>query len=355
VKQPWGRLAAACVAVVGAAILVSGGSAGPRIADYSFDAFPGPGQVTYGQQIAYKATFQNKSGTTLTHVMFRQSYPKANGVESKPIDDTCPTTPTTITKADASHEWICDFGNQSANAGKLELTIVWQVPPQTSASNCPAVPGPPGCLESNGRWTVKEGTNDVSDPNDAIPPNGVTVYATLLASNEGGHELLKAGGYQTHGASCADTNGPGNLRTNPVVSLANPVVTTLCLPSFTIPSSNLVDLGYATTITETLGNPRHSEVCVAQLGTNCGPGYLDANFGLLDPPQVITHVFHVADGALPKGYKITWVSHNGGDQVVEGACDANNFCVVSIDLGNVGKTKVWTIVVTTPTNGYFDW
>ena len=335
--------------VAGAAILTTAGSAGPRLADVTFEAFPGPGQVTYGQQIAYKATFQNMSGTTLTHVIFRQSYPKANGVESTPVDDTCPVAPVTITKADGSHVWTCDFGNQSANAAPLALTIVWQVPPQgTATSNCT------NCLVSNGRWTVKEGVNDVSDPNDAFPSGaGIDVFATLLASNSGGGENLKAGGYETQGTSCADAAGPGNLRTNPDVGLGNPVATTVCLPPFTIPSSNLVDLGYVTQITETLGNARHSEVCVATLGTNCGPGYVDANFGLLDPPQVITHVFHVADGALPKGYKITWVSHNGGAQVVEGACDANNFCVLSIHLDN--KTKIWTIVVTTPTNGYFDW
>ena len=58
---------------------------------------------------------------------------------------------------------------------------------------------------------------------------------------------------------------------------------------------------------------------------------------------------------LPKNYEITQVSHNGGDPVLEGACGTNNFCVVSIDLVNVKGTKTWVIVVTTPTNGYFDW
>jgi hypothetical protein len=312
----------------------------------AFDAFPGPGQVTYGKQIAYKATFKNTSGTTLSHVIFRQGYPASNGVESTPVDDTCPTPPVTITKADGSHEWACDFGNQSANATPLALTIVWQVPPQgTATSNCP------NCLVSNGRWTVKEGVNDVSDPNDAFPPGGINVTATLLASNMGGGELLKAGGYETGPTSCADTDGPGNLQTNPVVSLTNPVTTTVCFPAFTIPSNNLVDLGYATTITETAGNARHSEVCIADLGTNCGPSYVDANFA----PLAVTHVFHVADAALPKNYTITTVSHNGGPPTLEGACDPNGFCVVSIDLDNVKGTKIWTIVVTSPINGFFDW
>jgi hypothetical protein len=34
-------------------------------------------------------------------------------------------------------------------------------------------------------------------------------------------------------------------------------------------------------------------------------------------------------------------------------CAAAGDCVVSINLDN--KTKIWTIVVTAGTNGYFDW
>lgn len=350
-KMSWGRLVLALTAIAGAAILASGGSAGPRAANVSFDAFPGPGQVTYGEQIAYKATFQNTSGTTLSHVIFRQGYPVANGVEATPVAglNTCPTTPVTLTKSDGSHVWTCEFGNLSANAPKVGLTVVWQVPAQGSATdNCP------NCLVSNGRWTVKEGVNDVADPNDAFPQGGKDVFATLLASNKGGKETLKAGGYETQGTSCADETGAGNLQTNPDVNLGNPVSTTVCLPSFGRPA-NGVDLGYVTQITETKNNARHAEVCVAQLGTDCATGYVDADFSLLDPPGVITHVFHVADAALPNGYKITAVSHNGGPATAQGACDTNGFCVLTIRLDNVKGTKIWTIVVTSPTNGYFDW
>ena len=356
-KFRWGKLALASMVILGAAILATAGSAGPRLADVTFVAFPGPGQVTYGQQIAYKATFKNKSGTTLTHVIFRQTYPKANGVEATPVEglNTCPTAPVTVTKSDGTHVWTCDFGNLSANANPVGLTVVWQAPPQGDATeNCTAVK-PTDCLTSNGKWTVKEGVNDVADPNDAFPSSaGIDRSASLLASNTGGGEKLRAGGYETEGASCADPEGAGSLQTNPGVDKDNPVSTTVCLPAFGRPS-NGVDLGYVTQITELKNDARHSEVCVAQLGSDCSTGYVDADFGLLDPPQVITHVFHVADAALPKGYSITWVSHNGGDQVLEGFCDANNFCVVSIDLVNVKGTKTWVIVVTTPTNGYFDW
>ena len=71
-------------------------------------------------------------------------------------------------------------------------------------------------------------------------------------------------------------------------------------------------------------------------------------------PLKITHVFHVLQAALPKNYKITQVSHNGATMDA-GACSTNGYCVVSIDLVNVKGTKIWVIVVTTPTNGYFDW
>ncbi|HEX6724412.1 MAG TPA: hypothetical protein VF073_04140 [Gaiella sp.] len=326
----------------------------------TFVAFPGPAEVTYGQQIAYKATFLNKSGTTLTHVIFRQGYPVVNGVEATPVpgQNTCPAAPVIVTKSNGSHVWTCDFGNRAANAPQVGLTVVWQVPPQeTATTNCP------NCLVSNGRWTVKEGVNDVADPNDAFPSSaGIDVPATLLASNSGGTEKLKAGGYVTQGTSCADPSVAGNLQTNPDVNNANPVSTTVCLPPFGKPA-NGVDLGYVTTITERVvgGKPdaRHSQVCVAKLGTTCpdvdDPNG-DADFGLLNPPQVITHVFHVADAALlPKGYKITAVSHNGGTPTAQGACDSNGFCVVTIRLDNFKGTKIWTIVVTSRTNGYFDW
>ena len=191
----------------------------------TFDAFPGPGQVTYGQHIAYKATFKNKSGTTLTHVIFRQTYPVAFGVASEPVEglNTCPTAPVIVTKSDGSHVWTCDFGNLAAKADMVGLTVVWQVPPQGDATdNCTPVK-PTDCLTSNGRWTVKEGVNDISDPNDALPSAaGIDRSATLLASNSGGREKLKAGGYETRRASCDDPETAGSLQTNPGVNSTIP-------------------------------------------------------------------------------------------------------------------------------------
>jgi hypothetical protein len=332
------RIAVACIAAVAAAVVAAGGSAGPRQAQVTFEAFPGPGEVSYGEKIAYKTTFKNNSGTTLTKVMFRQRFPVADGQYAAPVKSTCPSTPTTITTA-SGPEWICDFGTQSASAAQLTLIIVWQLPPTlTSTSNCP------DCLETNGRWTVKEGTTDVSDPNDAIPPNGITVFATLLASGAGGGETLKAGGFETDGVSCATATSPGNLQTNPDVGLTNPVASTLCLPSFTA-------FGHAATITETAGDAHHSLVCIAALGTSCGPSHVDATF----PSPFVTHIFRVADAALENGEKITVVRHNGVP-LASCADDPNNAngCATITPPTGPGP-KIWVIVATSPTNGPWDW
>jgi hypothetical protein len=336
------RLALAFLVLVGAVVLVSGGGAGPRLAAATFEAFPGPGQVTYDELIAYKAEFTTRSDSTLTHVRFRQTIPVAGTQPATFDDSTCPSTPTTRTMPDGTEEWICDFGQVPSGTPKLELTIVWRVPTLVDDAD-----GCDGCLVSTGRWTVKEGVNDTTDPNDVF--GKTTVNATLLAFGTDAEETLLAGGYEKSGTtSCADPDSPGNLRTNQVISsLTNPVSTKFCLPSFVIPVGD-PNLGYATTITETPGNAHGTEVCIAALGTNCGESYVDATFG----SPYVTHIFQVAAAALPKNYKITTVSHNG-DELTDETCAATGDCVIDIDLDR--KTKIWTIEVTSSTNGPWNW
>ena len=57
------RLLVACLAVIGAAIAVAGGSAGNREGLVTFEALPGPGAVSYGENIAYRSTFDNTNTT----------------------------------------------------------------------------------------------------------------------------------------------------------------------------------------------------------------------------------------------------------------------------------------------------
>ena len=112
---------------------------------------------------------------------------------------------------------------------------------------------------------------------------------------------LRAGGYEITGCAA----GGSSLSTNQAVSKSNPVATSFCLPGF---ATTATDLGLATTITETAGNARTSEVCVAALGQNC-PAGSRADFGTSG--GVITFTFLVSADALPKNYKIEKVFHDG--------------------------------------------
>jgi hypothetical protein len=338
------RLTLAFLVVVGAILFVAGGSAGPRDADATFAAFPGPGLVSYGELIAYKAEFTTLSDSTLTHVRFRQTIPVAEGQPATFDSSTCPSTPTIVSTPNGP-EWVCNFGSVPAGTPKLQLTIVWRVPTLDSTENCPS------CLVSTGRWTVKEGVNDQTNPNDSF--GLTTTNATLLAIGGTSAETLLAGGYETAGTSCGSASAPGNLRTHGLVGLANPVVSKFCLPSFLIPIGD-PNLGFAATITETSGNPHGSVICIAALGTNCGPSHIDAVFAA----PYVTHVFEVADAALKeldKNYNITEITHNGEIlPLCADEPDNANGCVVSISPPK-GNPKVWVIVAQSPTNGPWDW
>ena len=211
--------------------------------------------------------------------------------------------------------------------------MVWKAPTIPSQTGCVS------CLVASGTWLIKEGR--LSNPSTETFPVG-PVPAQLLAT-DGSQETLRAGGYEL--GAC--TSGGSSLKTNQAVGPSNPVATSFCLPAF---ATSGTDIGLATTITEEQGNARKSEVCIAALGQNCGGTYTAADFG----PSTVTYVFTVADDALPKGYKITQVFHNG-ELLTDETCERteNPECLVSIDLNN--KTKIWTIVATSETNGPWNW
>jgi hypothetical protein len=108
------------------------------------------------------------------------------------------------------------------------------------------------------------------------------------------------------------------------------------------------DRGYATVITETAGNAHHTEVCIAALGTDCVPGYEDEDFFGNWNKKVITVVIQAF---IPKKPEVTTVSHNGVPMTADTCTNAGD-CVVSITYDNPGK--FYTIVVTSGSNGYYD-
>ncbi len=358
------RLAAVCaLAVTAIAVVAPGGSAGKRSLDFTFEAVPGPGEVTYGENIAYRAEISNDSGSTQTHVIFRMGTPYT-GSSTDPVpaaefvDSTCPVNDgqgVWVTYADGTSEWTCDVGTLAATtdgAPQVTLSIVWRVLPSAATQDCD------DCLNADARVTVKEGLNDQTNPNDAFLPGNEQLPATLLAANsDASQNTDSAGGYEIE--ACTDPAGASSLRTKQKLDAQNPVSTTVCIPTIPTDANNL---GLATTILEQAsqsGDPGHqslgrSDVCVAQLGQNCGPyGSYDAqDFGTAHP---LTLVFRIADAALPNGERITVVYHNGDPlpTCVLSPTNANG-CTDSI-VRSGGPVKIWTIVVTSPTNGFYNW
>ena len=323
------RLSIACLAVIVAAVAVAGGSAGNRDGIGTLAAVPGPGSVTYGENIAYSATFDNTSGAVFTQVKYQMPLPVATfGGTDYPAELVASSCGATVTNGVVT----CSFGQLRPSDPPQRLTLVFRAPTLPSATGCPT------CLVASGTWLIKEGK--ATNGNESFPVGPVP--AKLLAG-QGSQETLTAGGYEL--GAC--TPGGASLSTNQALSAANPVATSFCLPPF---ATSGIDLGLATTITEETGNAQKSKVCIAALGTNCGSD----DEAVFSAPYV-THVFRVLDSALPNGYKITEVRHN---ENVLPLCsddpDNEDGCVVAITPPR-GQPKVWTILATSPTNGPWNW
>jgi len=369
----WRRVVLLCVAAASAiAVLVPGGSAAERAVSFTFEVVPGPGEVTYGQNVAYKAEISNTSGTTLTHVIFRMRKPFVGPVEAPVpaaqfVDSTCPQNDghgVEVTNADGTVEWTCDFGNLPAYTtdptvkAQRTLSVVWGVLPSANLDDCP------GCLQAIPRVTVKEGLNDQTNPNDAFAPRNQQVPATLLAADsENSHNYKSAGGYET--TACTPGSGPSSLLTKQKLdALLNKVSTDVCITQ--IPTSD-INLGLATTILEGVSHPGNpgfaqletSDVCVAAPGVNCGAygAYLAQVF---DADHPMTVVLRIPDALLLKSQTLTKVWHNA-DQYPNplSLCGSGpvplNGCLVENPTLSKGaaKDRFWTITVKTLTNGWF--
>jgi hypothetical protein len=342
------------------AVLVPGGSAGNRSADVTFVAFPGPTAVTSGKNIAYQTTLTNKSESMFTHATFRMRVPYVDlnpddsvldaEAETPPVVSNCPVNNgqgVTVPLSSGGHEWQCDIGNLPAGA-PATLTVVWKAPTIPSQSGCD------DCLQSEGSWTIKE--RKATNGNESFPSTGPISRLATLLGGEGTEETDQAGSYELSGC----TGGNPNLSTNQDVDLSNPVATSFCLPAFQTSGANL---GLATTIVEGLAQPGdpgvtglRSDVCVADLGEDCSVD-VPYSFGTDDPIRL---VFRIADDALDNGEKITQVFHNG-DPVPLPSCTSDHTiptgeddCVDSIQRSG-GPVKIWTIVVLSDENGFYNW
>jgi hypothetical protein len=343
-------LALACLAIVGAAIGVAGGSAGNRTGEVSIEAFPGSA-VTAGKNVAYKSSFENTGSSTFTHVELRQKAPVASpGGPATLVSSSCGAV---VTDGVA----VCGFDKLASHA-TVAATLLWKTP---SGASCAS------CLTADVQWVIKEGKP--TNSNESFGSNVVTT--SLLGSDD----PVQAAAYETGGATNC-TSSTGNLHTNQTLGSGNRVSTTICLPTFTIPSGS-VDLGLASLIVESAthqhdgGHPElgQSDVCIATFGQSCGSiTYTPQNFS----PQVATFIFRIDNSALttfstlglqhhnpppppPSSKKITQVWHNG---TLLSKCTGDpagypQGCYDSITQDPL--TKVWTVVARARSNGYWDW
>jgi hypothetical protein len=341
----------ACLAVIGAAIAVAGGSAGNRGGTGTLVPQPGPGAVTYGENIAYKATFTNDSGSVFTQTKYVMPPPVAPGGETAtPVAASCGTF-------DSNGVLTCDFGQLRPLETK-SLTVVWKTPSGASKPGCKVdlqVDPVVECLKADGIWLIKEGKP--TNGNESFP---VSALASLIgvSSDDPVNAKQTAGGFELEG--CSSTN-PTSLSTDQAVdATTNPVTTSYCLPaSFTASAAD----GVASTITEPASDSpnfaHQSQVCIAEPRTNCG----DSTYKPAEFPDFITFTFRVADAALqtpgqPK-YTITQVFHNSPTALP--TCDAPgglsnpDGCVVSIDPPKGPGLKTWKIVTKAKTNGPWSW
>jgi hypothetical protein len=353
------RLTLAFLAVASATLFVSGGSAGNRTAEVTFQALPGD-SVTYGERYATTTTFKNTGKSTFTHVELHQLVPVTTGpnpVSATLVESSCGAVV-------VGNEAVCDFGSLGSG-GTVVATLVWQAPP--SGAGCTS------CLTTDGKWLINE--RKATNANEAFGfPNGA--FAATLLGGDGSSETKRAGGYETE-ASTNCVSGAGNLHTNPAIGANNPVTSTVCFPVFTIPPGSFA-FGYASSIDEITTQPpvgSHKElgqsvVCIAALGQSCVVGHTPANWGTSNKAR---HIFKILESALNSPKTITKVFHNGFElPKCSGPGSNPNFaqgCVVSITppsssftrSTSSGKThppsgpRIWTVTADAPTNGPWSW
>ena len=347
-------------AAVLALLLVVAIGAANRDGVVTFTGVPGPAKVTYNKNVGYQSTFANQSPSgVFTHTTFIMEAPVASGVAATFVKASCGTQLTTVNAAGRT-QYSCDFGTLRPADPAILVTIVWTAPdlsivnPACASTPCSLVAGDDSLARMY--WVVKERVNDQPDFNDSF--NAPAPVSTILLAKP---DPVEAGGFQISGladpSTCSTTTTP-SLETNRSLTETNKLSTRLCLPVF----SPGLALGVATKIDERNADTatdgsgvitQVSDVCVADLGQTC-PATAPFNFGT----SKLISVFEVPDSAILSKAKITkWFHRPGG-----GLLDAPGAILPPCSTAGAGdcaditynaKTKIWTIVAKTETNGRF--
>jgi hypothetical protein len=319
--------AVVAVSAVGLLVIAVGTApAGNRDPVPTLIGFPGPGEVTYGQNVAYTATLPNEQSSSFTHVQFHNPIPATTGGPAILKYASCPGQLTAT-------EFVCD--EISVGAGTTaKVTIVWETPPSGSSSNCPSLPV---CMTNSTFWTIKEGTGKPGSSGPDTFQSPLVETGLLVVP-----DFVEAGGYALN--ACTNPATQKSLETNAAVGPTNKLATKVC--ASTVPDE-LHDPGVAIEIDEAIGPfnkgvTESSSICIPAPGKSCGTtSFLPWIF---TPPATFT--FTIDNTTLPSGEKIDQVFHDG----VLDANDPDFTCAISV----VNKTKTTIVTCQSADNGWWD-
>jgi len=258
---------AAGIAAVVFGYVAGSAPAGNRSPAFTFKADPGPSAITFGKNVAYKASFQNTSKSNYTKVTLAQTVPSVQVTDGTTnstlyadlVYSSCESPPYS---APVNNVYSCPtIASLPANSALQNVTLVWQSKTLPAGDTCVS-----SCkLATTGMLAIKEGlSNTGSNDTFSIGP----VLTTLLDVPD----PSKAGGYPI--AKCTDPSNP-TLTTNLAIGPGNPMSTKVCEPVLPT-NSNGLNPGLATTLTErdalsdeTNGTTQVSVVCIADVGLTC--------------------------------------------------------------------------------------
>jgi len=348
--------AVATVTVVALGLVAAVGSAkNPNTLSVVLQDLPGPGEVTFGQNVASTLTVSNPSANPWNKVLVSAPAPETElGTETLKstlvYTNGCPG-PLTSGTVGTSDTVICDLGTLDPRGTEAyTLLFVWQVPSGGSSTDCASAP----CITNTVTVTGSEGTSGPDGPpsqhEDTFSP---VVETTLLDSPD--TDKRNAGTYVF--SSCGNPAVEKSLETNQIVGTGNPLATKVCAPTVPGVLDSPGDPGLVATITERPNTASErsqgirtqiSQICIPDVGERCET----AGYDPWDFSPFATNTFTIDDTAV-KGGPITKVFYDDDE---DGNYDLLNFTfstahayVVSITIDQAAKKTI--VVVKSPGNG----
>ena len=349
------RLSVAFLVIIGATLFASGGSAGNRTAEVTFQALPGD-SVTYGESYATTTSFTNTGNSMFTQVQLRQLVPTGASGSASLVTSSCGAVI-------EGNEAVCTFGKLSSG-GTLTATLVWGAP--ASGAGCDR-------LSDDGRHMAHQGREaDQLERGVRVPGRcllGIAARRRRVAGEEEGRRLrdarrrsrdVRLRGRQPAHEPGAHERRPGLLDGLPARHSRSRRAAS---SSDTRRRSPRPRRGPRTARTRSSGSPSSAS---RTLGQSCVDGYTPVNWGTTNKAR---HIFKILESALSGPKTITKVFHNAAELP---KCSANptfaQGCVVSITPPASSSTRsesssthspptprIWTVVADAPINGPWNW